>query len=108
MILNIEEIENAVERNLKRESDVTVYAIRVNGKTFVSSVGKVAWSKKGYAKMAFKATMEPHLREAVQKKLRSQGVRRIDIYSNPEYLRAFDNYMQYLESNNLFKIVELT
>lgn len=108
MLLNIEEMENAVERNFREESDVTAYSIRVNGKTFVTDAGKIAWRKKGYARMAFKQAIEPLLREAVRKKLLSQGMGRLQIYGESEYLRAFDNYMRYLENNNLFQIVELT
>ena len=107
MLLNIEEMENAVERNFREESDVTAYSIRVNGKLFVTDAGKIAWRKKGYARMAFKQAIEPLLRAAVRKKLLGQGMNSLQIYGESEYLRAFDNYMRYLENNNLFQIIEL-
>lgn len=108
MVLSVEEMKSAVEKNFREEPDITAYSIRVNGKTFVTDAGKMAWKKKGYARMAFKQAIEPLLRRAVQEKLLSQGMDRIQIYGESEYIRAFDNYMRYLENNNLFQIVELT
>ena len=107
MTLNEEEIKKAVARNFVDRVELKAYYILVNDKIFVTDKGKMTWKSKGYAKMAFKIAIEPLLKQAVKNKLLSQGIRSNQIYGESEYLRAFDNYMRYLENNNMFQIVRL-
>lgn len=107
MLLSIEEIEKATSRNLVNRDRLKAYFILVDNKIFVTDKGKMTWKSKGYAKMAFKLALEPLLMQSVKNKLLSQGMKSSQIYGESEFLRAFDNYMRYLENNNMFQIVRL-
>lgn len=106
MILTEEDISRILERHLSDES-IKGYAIRINGKTFKTDAGKILWKKKHHAMAALKITLEFRLKQAVKAKLLGQGHTLDEIYGDSEYIRAYDNFLRYLENNYLIQIIEI-
>lgn len=106
MILTEEDISRILERHLSDES-IKGYAIRINGKTFKTDAGKILWKRKNHAMAALRMALEFKLKRAVMTKLRNQGHTLDEIYGDSEYIRAYDNFLRYLENNYLIQIIEV-
>lgn len=106
MILTEENISRILERHLSDES-IKGYAIRINGKTFKTDAGKILWKRKNHAMAALRMTLEFKLKRAVMTKLHNQGHTLAEIYGDSEYIRAYDNFLRYLEDNYLIQIIEI-
>lgn len=106
MILSEEDISRTLRGNLSDES-VKGYAIRINGKTFRTDAGKILWKKKHHAMAAFRMALEFRLKKAIMAKLIGQGLTPSEIYRDSEYIRAYDNFLRYLENNYMIEIIEI-
>lgn len=106
MVLTPEEIDSIIQHNLSDEP-VKGYAIRINGKTFKTNAGKILWKRKNHAMAALRVALEFHLKQAVKARLLGQGYTLSEIYGDSEYIRAYDNFLRYLENNYLIQIVEV-
>lgn len=106
MILTSEEVNDVLRGNLTHEP-VEGYAIRINGMTFSNDKGKILWKKKHHAMAALRMALEFKLKRAVMTKLYNQGHTLDEIYGDSEYIRAYDNFLRYLENNNMIQIIEI-
>lgn len=106
MILSEEDISRTLRGNLSDEP-IKGYAIRIDGKTFKTNAGKILWKRKNHAMAALRITLEFHLKQAVKAKLLGQGYTLAEIYGDSEYIRAYDNFLRYLENNYLIQIIEV-
>ena len=106
MVLSEEDIIRILERHLSDEP-IKGYAIRINGRTFTTDKGKILWKRKNHAMAALRMTLEFSLKRAVLAKLYNQGHTLDEIYGDSEYIRAYDNFLRYLENNNLIQIIEI-
>lgn len=106
MILTNEEVNDVLRGNLTNEP-VNGYAIRINGMTFSNDKGKILWKKKHHAMAALRMALEFKLKRAVMTKLHNQGHTLDEIYGDSEYIRAYDNFLRYLENNNMIQIIEI-
>lgn len=106
MILTEKDISEVLEPFCSKES-VRGYSIRIDGKTFKTSSGKIVWKEKSHAKAAFKNAVNFLVNRKVYQKLAHQGLSIDDIYRNPEYKNAWNNFKRYLDDNNIIQIVEM-
>lgn len=106
MILTDKEVNDELKSFLF-DRVVKGYAIRINGKTFKTGAGKILWKKKHHAMAALRMALEFKLKRAVMTKLRNQGHTLDEIYGDSEYIRAYDNFLRYLENNYLIQIIEV-
>lgn len=106
MVLSEEDINRVIRGNLTNEP-VKGYAIRINGMTFSNGKGKILWKRKNHAMAALRMALEFNLKRAVMTKLYNQGHTLDEIYGDSEYIRAYDNFLRYLENNYLIQIVEV-
>lgn len=106
MILTSEEVNDVLRDNLTHES-IKGYAIRINGMTFSNDKGKILWKKKHHAMAALRMALKFRLEQAIKAKLIGQGLTLSEIYGDSEYIRAYDNFLRYLENNHLIQIVEV-
>lgn len=106
MVLSEEDIIRILERHLSDEP-IKGYAIRINGRTFTTDKGKILWKRKNHAMAALRMTLEFSLKRAVLAKLYNQGHTLDEIYGDSKYIRAYDNFLRYLENNNLIQIIEI-
>ena len=106
MILSEEDISRTLRGNLSDEP-IKGYAIRINGKTFRTDAGKILWKRKSHAMAALRMALEFRLKQAVKAKLLGQGYTLAEIYGDSEYIRAYDNFLRYLENNNMILIIEV-
>ena len=106
MVLSEEDIIRILERHLSDEP-IKGYAIRINGRTFTTDKGKILWKRKNHAMAALRMALEFSLKRAVLVKLYNQGHTLDEIYGDSEYIRAYDNFLRYLENNNLIQIIEI-
>lgn len=106
MILSEEDISRTLRGNLSDEP-VKGYAIRINGRTFTTDKGKILWKRRNHAMAALRIVLEFRLKQAVKAKLFGQGHTLDEIYGDSEYIRAYDNFLRYMENNNLIQIVEI-
>ena len=106
MILIEEDISRILERHLSDEP-IKGYAIRINGRTFTTDKGKILWKKRHHAMAALRVALEFRLKQAIKAKLIGQGFTRSEIYGDSEYIRAYDNFLRYLENNYLIQIIEI-
>lgn len=106
MVLTPEEIDSIIQHNLSDEL-IKGYAIRIDGKTFKTNAGKILWKRKNHAMAAFRIAFEFRLKQAVKAKLLGQGHTLDEIYGDSEYIRAYDNFLRYLENNYLIQIIEV-
>lgn len=75
--------------------------------TFSNDKGKILWKKKHHAMAALRMALEFKLKRAVMTKLHNQGHTLDEIYGDSEYIRAYDNFLRYLENNNMIQIIEI-
>lgn len=87
--------------------DIKGYAIRIDGKTFITDKRKMLWNTKSAASLAFRNALEWRVKGSVRAKLLSKGYTVDDIYSNEEYRNAWNNFKKYLEDNNMIQIVKM-
>lgn len=87
------------------EEDIKGYAIRINGKTFRTDSGKILW--KSHAMAALRMALEFRLKQAVKAKLIGQGLTLSEIYGDSEYIRAYDNFLRYLNNKYLIQIIKV-
>lgn len=106
MVLSEEDINCVLVRNLSDEP-IKGYAIRINGKTFRTDAGKILWKRKNHAMAALRMTLEFRLKQAVKAKLIGQGLTLSEIYGDSEYIRAYDNFLRYLNNKYLIQIIEV-
>ena len=106
MILTNEEVNDVLRGNLTNEP-VKGYAIRIEGMTFSNNKGKILWKKKHHAMAALRVALEFRLKQAVKAKLIGQGFTLSEIYRDSEYKRAYDNFLRYLENNNMIQVIEI-
>ena len=106
MVLSPDEIDRVLQGNLSREP-IKGYAIRINGITFSNDKGKILWKKKHHAIAALRMALEFRLKQAVKAKLIDQGLTLSEIYGDSEYIRAYDNFLRYLNNKYLIQIIEV-
>ena len=106
MILSEEDISRTLRGNLSDEP-IKGYAIRINGRTFTTDKGKILWKKKHHAMAALRTALEFRLKQAIKAKLIGQGLTLSEIYGDSEYIRAYDNFLRYLEKNHMIQIIEV-
>lgn len=106
MILTSEEINDVLRDNLTHEP-IKSYAIRINGMTFRNDKGRILWKKEHHAMAALRMALKFRLEQAIKAKLIGQGLTLSEIYGDSEYIRAYDNFLRYLENNHLIQIVEV-
>ena len=106
MVLSEEDINWILARNLSDEP-IKGYAIRINGKTFRTDAGKILWKRKNHAMAALRMALEFRLKQAVKAKLIGQGLTLSEIYGDSEYIRAYDNFLRYLNNKYLIQIIEV-
>lgn len=106
MILTEEDINRTLRGNLSDEP-IKGYAIRINGMTFSNDKGKILWKKKHHAMAALRIALEFRLKQVVKAKLIGQGFTISEIYGDSEYIRAYDNFLRYLENNNMIQVIEM-
>lgn len=106
MILSEEDISRTLRGNLSDEP-IKGYAIRINGRTFTTDKGKILWKKRNHAMAALRMALEFRLKQAIKAKLIGQGLTLSEIYGDSEYIRAYDNFLRYLENNYMIQIIEI-
>lgn len=106
MILTEEEINEELKGCLS-DRVIKGYAIRIDGKTFITDKRKMLWNTKSAASLAFRHALEWRVMSSVKAKLLSKGYTEHDIYSNEEYRNAWNNFKKYLEDKRLIQIIEI-
>lgn len=106
MILTEKEINDELKRYLS-ERVIRGYAIRIDGKTFITDKRKMLWNTKSAASLAFRHALEWRVKDSVRAKLLAKGYTKHEIYSNEEYKNAWNNFKKYLEDNNMIQIIEM-
>lgn len=106
MILTEEDINRVIRGNLTNEP-IKGYAIRIDGMTFSNDKGKILWKKKHHAMAALRVALEFRLKQAIKAKLLVKGFTLSEIYRDSEYKRAYDNFLRYLENNNMIQVIEI-
>lgn len=106
MILTDKEVNDELKSFLF-DRVVKGYAIRINGKTFMTDKRKMLWNTKSAASLAFRNALEWRVKGSVKAKLLAKGYTMHEVYSSEEYMNAWDNFKRYLEDNNMILIVEM-
>lgn len=106
MILTEEEINDELKRYLF-ERAIKGYAIRINGKTFMTDKRKMLWNTKSAASLAFRNALEWRVKGSVRAKLLAKGYTEHEVYSSEEYRNAWNNFKKYLEDKGIIQIIEV-
>lgn len=106
MKLSDRELEKVVADNLTLPSQKGVVAY-LGDYQFISKVRKKVFADRKNLLLSLKANLELNVKAAVAKRLYNTGITSNEIYRHPDYINAWENFMEQVLQSGFLRIVEL-
>lgn len=105
----LKETVSFLSNQYSTENDNKAYYIIFNGRRFITLNNKSIWRKRSHAKSAFKCALSHLIKHKVKSYLLDNNLveNHWDVYKHPMFKDSWNNFIKYLEENNLFQIKEL-